>query len=232
MSTPSAGCGSDVAAYALGALTDEETQRFEAHLRTCELCRADLAQLTPVVDVLPGAAEPVAPPPELRDRIMRVVEGEARERARASRRAERKRRFGLLSAVRPMPALAAACAVLLAGIAVGVFAGGGDDGKTYQGMFLRSSGTVEMQVSGDGRATLKIEGMGQAPPRRVYQVWTQRIGEAPRATDALFTVDRDGSASVSVPGDLDEVDQVLVTDEPPGGSAAPTTAPYFAVRMA
>ena len=230
MSTPSAGCGSDVAAYALGALTDEETRRFEAHLETCELCRTDLDALGPVVDVLPGAAEPVAPPPELRDRIMRVVEGEARERARAQKRATRKGRLGFLSGLRPLPALAAACVVLVAGIAIGVFAGG-DDGKTYQGMFLRSSGTVEMQVS-DGHGTLRIEGMEQAPPRRVYQVWTQRIGEAPRPTDALFTVDRDGSASVTVPGNLEDVDQVLVTDEPPGGSMAPSTPAYFSVRLA
>jgi anti-sigma-K factor RskA len=226
MSTPSAGCGSDVAAYALGALTEEETKRFEAHLETCELCRADLAQLGPVVDVLPAAAEPVAPPPELRDRIMSIVEGEAKAQARTEKRAERRWRFG----IRPLPALAAACAVLLAGIAIGVFAGG-DDAKTYQGMFLRSSGTVEMHVD-DGRGTLKIEGMAQAPPERVYQVWTQQMGEDPQPTDALFTVDNDGSASVSVPGDLDDVDQVLVTDEPPGGSMAPTSPPYFAVRLA
>jgi anti-sigma factor RsiW len=217
------GCGSDVAAYALGALTDDETRRFEDHLRTCELCRTDLAQLRPVVDALPAAAEPMQPPPALKKRIMSVVESEARERERA----ERPRRRQFLS-FRPLPALAAACVLLLAGVGIGL-AVLQDDQRTVDGQFLRASGSVEMRVE-DGRGTLEIEDMPQAPQGRVYQVWTQRFGEDPKPTDALFTVDGDGSASVSVPG-VEGVDQVLVTDEPPRGSRAPSTKPYLAVRL-
>ena len=83
----------------------------------------------------------------------------------------------------------------------------------------------------EGHGTLRVEGMPQPPEGRVYQVWTQRFGQDPKPTDALFTVDKDGSASVDVPADADAVDQVLVTDEPRGGSSAPTTAPYFAVKL-
>ncbi|MDQ3740148.1 MAG: zf-HC2 domain-containing protein, partial [Actinomycetota bacterium] len=71
MTTPTDGCGSDVAAYALGALPAEDARRFEQHLRTCVMCRTDLEQLAPVVDALPAAAEPVPPPPALKKRIMR-----------------------------------------------------------------------------------------------------------------------------------------------------------------
>ena len=218
------GCGSDVAAYALGALTDEETQRFEQHLETCELCRSDLAALRPVVDALPAAAEPVQPPPALKKRIMSVVEAEARDR----KRAEQPRRRPLFS-FRPLPALAAACALLLAGAAIGL-AVLQDDARTVDGQILRAAGSVEMRVE-DDHGTLKIARMQPPPSGRVYQVWTQRADEAPRPTDALFTVDEDGSASVDVPGDVDGFDQVLVTDEPPGGSRRPTTEPYLSVRV-
>jgi anti-sigma-K factor RskA len=221
------GCGSDVAAYALGALTDEETTRFEAHLETCELCRTDLAALKPVVDALPAAAEPLAPPPALKERIMGVVEAEARERERVARPAKRSR-FGFMN-LRPVPAFVAACALLLAGVGIGI-AVLQDGAETVDGDFIRAGGSVEMRVD-DGHGTLKIEDMDQPPLGRVYQVWTQRYGQDPRPTDALFTVDKDGSASVDVPGDVGDVDQVLVTDEPPGGSAEPTTRPYLAVRM-
>ena len=228
MSTHTNGCGSDVAAYALGALTADETRRFEDHLATCDLCRTDLAALRPVVDALPAAAEPIDPPAALKRRIMGVVEAEARERRRAAR-PQRASRFGFLN-LRPLPAMAAACVLLLAGLGIGLAVLGGDDARTVDGQFIRAGGSVEMRVEGH-RATLRIEDMDQPPRGRVYQVWTQRFGEEPKPTDALFTVDKDGSASVSVPGEMDDVDQVLVTDEPPGGSSAPTTAPYLAVRI-
>lgn len=231
--THTEGCGSDVAAYALGALPDDDARRFEEHLRTCQLCRTDLASLRPVVDALPAGVDAVAPPPELRSRIMDVVEAEARERdrdrarERAARARPAPRRLGF-AGLRPLPALAAACA-LLAGVGIGV-AVLGDGATTVDGSCLRGCERVALSVDG-GRATLEVEGMRQPPAGRVYQVWTQRAGEGPRPTGALFTVDRDGSASVDVPGDAEQVDQVLVTDEPPGGSDAPSTAPYLAVRV-
>lgn len=219
------GCGSDVAAYALGALNDDETRRFEQHLETCELCRTDLAALRPVVDALPAAAEPLEPPPALKKRIMSVVDAEARQRTEAAK-PERRRRF----AWRPVPAFVAAGALLLAGIGIGVATLGDDDPASFQGQCIRGCEQVAMTVD-EGHGTLKVEGMDQPPEGRVYQVWTQRFGEDPEPTDALFTVDKDGSASVDVPGDTGGVDQVLVTDEPRGGSPEPTTAPYVAVKM-
>lgn len=225
MSGHTNGCGSDVAAYALGALPDDEARRFEDHLRTCDLCRTDLATLRPVVDALPASADPVPPPPALKKRIMSVVESEARERARAAKPARRRWTWN----VRPVPAFVTACALLLAGVGIGI-AVLQDDARTVDGDFIRAGGQVEMRID-DGHGTLRIEDMDQPPQGRVYQVWTQRFGEDPKPTDALFTVDKDGSASVDVPGRMDGVDQVLVTDEPPGGSVAPTTGPYFAVRM-
>lgn len=227
------GCGADVAAYALGALPEEDRRRFEAHLETCELCRTDLAALRPVVDALPAAAEPVEPPGALKKRIMSVVEAEAREqreqREHRARAARPKRAW--LSFRGPIPALAAAAVLLLAGVGIGLAVLRGDEPvATYAGDCIRGCDEVAMSVD-DGHGTLKVEGMDQPPPGRVYQVWTHRYGEDPKPTDALFTVAKDGSASVDVPADAEAIDQVLVTDEPPGGSVEPSTAPYFAVKM-
>ncbi len=219
----------EVAAYALGALSGDETRRFEAHLDTCDLCRTDLAALRPVVAALPSAADQLAPPPALRKRVMRVVESEARERERASR-PQRERR-PLLS-FRPLPALAAACALVLGGVGIGVAVIDGDDAPptTIAGQCNRGCERVAMRVV-DGHGTLKVRGMDEPPEGRVYQVWTQRFGHDPKPTDALFTVDKYGRASVDVPGDTRSVDQVLVTAEPRGGSSVPSTAPYLEVRL-
>ncbi|MEA2126918.1 MAG: hypothetical protein QOI80_3700, partial [Solirubrobacteraceae bacterium] len=45
----------------------------------------------------------------------------------------------------------------------------------------------------------------------------------PEPTNALFGVRQDGTASVDVPGSVKDVDTIMVTSEPEGGSTAPTT---------
>ena len=67
----------DAGSYVLHALPDDEYERFEAHLATCEECRREVAELQVAADTLPLAAVQVSPPPELRDRIMTIVRSEA-----------------------------------------------------------------------------------------------------------------------------------------------------------
>jgi hypothetical protein len=73
--------------------------------------------------------------------------------------------------------------------------------------------------------------MPEPPTGEVYEVWTESPGEAPRATDALFTIASDGSGSVDVPGSLRGVEEVMVTTEPLGGSAHPTSPAVLRVRV-
>jgi anti-sigma factor RsiW len=72
-------CGhrEDVGAYVLGALSDDEHGAFVAHLAGCRDCRAEVDELQMVADTLTLTAVPMAPPPELKDRIMAVVRAEA-----------------------------------------------------------------------------------------------------------------------------------------------------------
>jgi anti-sigma-K factor RskA len=76
--------------YALGALDGEEKQAFEAHVRTCSACARDLKTAQQRVALLGLAAPAVAPPPSVKESLMR--------RARAERAPEAVRRQ---EAVRP-----------------------------------------------------------------------------------------------------------------------------------
>jgi len=63
-------------------------------------------------------------------------------------------------------------------------------------------------------------------------VWLKRSASG-RAlpTDALFTVDAAGAASVGVPGSVSGVREVMVTSEPLGGSRVPTLPALIVARL-
>ena len=58
------------AAYALGALDEQDRASFETHLETCDVCTAEVRELREVAGLLATGAAHVAPPPGLRDRIL------------------------------------------------------------------------------------------------------------------------------------------------------------------
>jgi anti-sigma factor ChrR (cupin superfamily) len=59
--------------YLTGGMSDAEQRQFEAHVdeECCALCREQLGRLTPVVEALLAAVEPLAPPARLRDELLR-----------------------------------------------------------------------------------------------------------------------------------------------------------------
>jgi anti-sigma-K factor RskA len=206
-------------AYVLGAMASAERDAFEAHLATCAVCQEEVDELRPAADALPIASPTMLPPPELKDRIMAEVEREAEllgaAGAGADRppRTERRSRRTWLSGWRLAPV---AAALLIAGVLVGV-ALGGPDSRTVQ--FNRAGAELEIQ---DDQATLVAENLPAPPEGRVYEVWLMPEGsDAPEPTDVLFTPRSDGSAVAAIP-EVDDVRQVLVSDEPRGGSDEPT----------
>ena len=213
-------------AYALGALPDGERSEIERHLATCHDCRREADALLGVVAGLPEAAEPVHPPPHLRERILAVVESEAAAR-RATAPVEARPWWGAL--LRPQTALVAACVLLLAGLGAGIALVGGENGGRWDAEVVMADASAEVDMAGD-HATLAVRGMPPPPAGRVYQVWVQRDASAPRPTQSLFTVGSSGSATVEVRGEMRGVDAVLVTDEPKGGSRAPTRSPVIIAR--
>ncbi len=239
MSCPRA---SDVAPWVLGALDEPEAAGFAEHLGDCPHCPGEIAMLQTVADTLPLAAEQVAPPPALKDRIMRVVESEAEllrvagpeaDRAPARRGRDRSSRRWLPFDLRPLPAMALAAVILALGAAGGVlFSQDGTSSSTrvVQANVTMPGAAATVRVL-DGHARLFVRGMRNPAPGRVYQVWLQRGSGPLRPTDALFTVSEGGHGHVEVPGSVQPSDRILVTSEPRGGSAQPTTSPVITARV-
>jgi hypothetical protein len=90
--------------------------------------------------------------------------------------------------------------------------------------------SAEVRIA-DGRGRLIVRDMPPPPAGRIYEVWLKRGSSAPSPTQALFSVTADGSADVDVPGDLSHVGEVLVTQEPAGGSRVSTHQPLIVARL-
>jgi Anti-sigma-K factor rskA, C-terminal len=217
-------------AWVLGALDEHEAGSYEEHLRSCAQCRAQVALLRVPGDALTLATEQVPPPPELKDRIMRVVSAEA-ELLRAAGpeadlppRRERRLRWSL----RPLPTAALAAATLAVGVAGGVLLSGGSSQptRTIQAQVAMLGAHATIRIAGD-HAKLEVSGMRNPPTGRVYQVWVKRGSGAPEPTDALFTVNVRGHGHIEVPGSVKGVSLIMVTSEPQGGSVVPSGKPVI-----
>ena len=233
----------DIAGYLLDMMEPAEKRRVEEHLTGCAECRAEVSELRFAADALPLSPPPMVPPPALKARIMAEVEREAALLAsaakpdRAATPAEpalRRRWFGGGAAALPFPraAIAAlACAMLLLGVVLGgVLLGGGSDARTIPFQSSLPQAAAQLEVSDDG-ATLVAKGLPVPPKGKTYMVWLARPGQAPEPTSALFTPNRDGSATAGVAGDLKGVETVLVNTEPVGGSTTPTSAPILTAEL-
>jgi hypothetical protein len=112
--------------YALGQLKGDERTGLEAHLEGCAQCRAELALLKPVAEMLPRA-DPARfesapkPPPELGARIAATIAGERQKVEQQHRR----RVFGGF-------ALGGATAALAAAVLAIFVLGGGGSGQPEQ----------------------------------------------------------------------------------------------------
>lgn len=232
----------DAGAYVLRALQEDERASYATHLEGCAICRAAVEDLRVVADQLPMATPQLAPPPELRTRIMAVVESEAAllraagpgaDRAPAATPTKLRERVWWPSwLVSPGLAAAVASCILLVGVGAGVLLGG-DDGPDRARTLAAQKAPAGAQASvavQDGRATLIVRNMPAAPTGRVYQVWLKRsAGLEP--THTLFTVRSDGRARVEVDASIDGADELLVTAEPGGGSTVPTSDPVLTAML-
>lgn len=223
-------CGMDAAAYVLGALEGDELEAFRAHMATCVVCRDEVGAFQEVVDTLPLLAPPQPVSRGLKRRVMAEVRAAPRQGSGAKvRRLPFRLTRGFMAF--PSPALVASALVLAVIVAAGAIAlsSGGSSSHVYSAS-VTGPGSAKLEVAG-GRGELVVRGMPPPPGNDVYEVWLQRGQRAPSPTSALFSVTSKGSAYVGVPGNLRGVGQVLVTPEPPGGSAAPTHAPVIVARL-
>jgi anti-sigma-K factor RskA len=220
-------------AYVLGAMGPEEADAFARHLEVCPACREEVAELVGVVRALPAAAPPVTPPAAVGERVMAEVRREAALLGEAARPAGQPppRRTGRLAAIAGrwrMPSLA--LATLVAGVVAGLAVAGAFGGATRTVPVTAAgaaTGAPGRLVLGDDGATLHLAGLKPPAGGRVYEVWLKPERGDPRPTRSLFLPRSDGSATVAVPAGARDVQAVLVTAEPRGGSRAPTSAPVL-----
>ncbi len=223
------------AAYVLSALGHDEAARYREHLSGCAVCKADVASLQPVADSLPIGVSHKTASPELRERVMVSVRSEADLLKAAGAGADRPAPVRVGWRLR-RPQLLTAAVALGVGLLIGALVL--DTGSRVPTTHVSSAQLASMPPGakavlrqvGD-HAELVLSGVSQPPRGKIYELWLARPGAAPQATSALFGVTHSGSASVNVPGNLAGVHQVLVTAEPLGGSAHPTSSPVVVATL-
>ena len=223
--TPANGrtCGEDAAAYVLGALEPGEAEAFRRHLAECDACREEVAAYEQITHTLP-AASPRQVPGHLRRRVLKEVR--ATPKAAAAGKAG-PTQVATPRSWRPLAAWGGAlAAVAVVVILAVVLSSGGSGTRTVEA----SAGNAELRISG-GHADLIVHRLPQLPAGRIYQMWVQRGNGRPLPTGTLFSVGAGGSAAVGVPGKLSGDSTVMVTQEPAGGTPAPTTAPVIVARV-
>jgi hypothetical protein len=229
----------DVGPYLLGALPDDEARAFEAHLRTCHVCRDELEHLRVAAHVLPRSVPQFEPPPSLKAALMETVEAEARQAQGAPARGQRWRGWlDGLTHMRPRVALTAAAVVValavVAGFGVAQLVSDDQSGRELAATVDHGripAGRAKLTVDGNGHGggILQVRRFPQLRPGRTYQAWVDRGGKiSPQPT---FEVRADGSGVVALPTDLRDVDAVLVTRERQGGSQTPSEQPVMRVNL-
>jgi len=223
------------AAYVLGALDEPEGDAYRAHLAACAICHDEVLQLQPVVDSLAVAVPRVKAPEDLRARLMAVVHAEAELLHAAGHEADRPAPARSSRRLSFAPAFASAVVAVAAGTLVGALAF--DTGSGQHARVIRASvllpghrATASLRVV-DSEAQLVVKDMPAPPQGRIYEVWLARGTQPPEPTDARFSVSSHGDSSVDVPGNLNGVSKVLVTDEPLGGSLHPTRPPVIVASV-
>ncbi|HEV8583648.1 MAG TPA: anti-sigma factor [Methylomirabilota bacterium] len=223
----------DLAALALGSLERGEHARVEAHVATCASCAQHLADHREIAATLPLALTPAPPPPDLWPAIL----------VEARRRRPGARRWGRVAG---WTAVAAAVAGLIAWnvglqLELARYAEGPQVEKLarrparlviLKGSAAQPNASARVFAAVDGRSGhLAISGLPRLPDGRVYQLWFVPK-TAPAAAAATFSVDAEGRAWVviKVPGPLDDMRALIVTEEAAPGGSAPTGAALLEAR--
>lgn len=238
-------------AYALHALGPEEAAEFRRHLDGCQACREEVRELQTAVARM-GAAEAVAPPPDLKARILAAADRTRQEPPAGPVTAGTSEPTPIRSAGTSSTAagehgrprwvtwLAAAAATL-------VVAGGGAYGvqamlddepplslaatRVFEAQDAHTA-TVETTEGGQltvavsaGRKEMAVDTreLPALDENHVYQVWSVHGDEM---VSAAILSDPEIGAAMGMP---DEETQVALTVEPAGGSEQPTTEPIVQV---
>jgi anti-sigma-K factor RskA len=215
-----------IAGQALHALSEEDSERVALHAAECERCRRQLREAEAITASLAYAVPTLAPPPDLRERVLAAVEPVVSAPHAApvapaprSRRPLRTGWWPRLSIV-GLPVLAAA----VIGLLVWNVSLRGDlnslTGNLQRGhaVSLGNFGTVVTTAAGSSTLYASI---AQAPAGKTYEAWVIHGQVAVPA--GLFQ--GGGTLTLKLTAPAKPGDVIAITVEPAGGTKAPTTKP-------
>ena len=236
-------------AYVLGALPDEERRELEEYLAAHPERQAEVDELAAFANLLAFSPQQQEPPPELRRRIMGVVEPEAAPR--------RERRRPVFSGVREYLtagrlALAAA-SVLVVGLLswnlllqdqVSDLSGQVEEARAEQrpardatgepqtieleGPWAEQGASAEVAPIDEDRVILVAEDMPPVPENKTCQIWV--IHDDVPSPSGLFDPDGNMTAT-AITRPIENADAIAVTVEPAGGSPKPTGDPVLITEL-
>ena len=225
-------------AFALGAVTPDESAAIQAHLENCADCRQELGQMVEVAMAMPLAVEAVEPPAGLRQRIVAAIaedaagdgivslpgarEARARQAESAADATPSQRRSFWTS--RAWPALAAAALVAAVGLGGYSYSQQQSQPKVYA-LHVQADPQATGQltyVPNQHTTYVTVDGAPDPGLGKTYQMWLVRDGKP----ESVGTIKPDpgGKADATLTKDLGGYQQFSVTVEPAGGSAQPTGA--------
>lgn len=229
-----------IAAYALGALPEDERRKVEEYLSEHPELQSEADELRSAADLLAFAPEEQEPPPELRQAIIGAVEPDAGTPEPESRTSVAG--WGRWLSF-PRLAFAASALVVIAGLLAwnvtlqgevqelqGRMESRPEAPQTYEvsGTGIARAASGEVMELGNGRTVLMVEELPETPRNKTYQIW--RIEDGTPKPDSVFEP-AEGMTAASLEKPLDGADVVAVTVEPDGGSEAPTSDPILTSKL-
>lgn len=224
--------------YALDALDDLERQRFERHLASCDTCRAAVdavnattAQLADLGAVMPPASmkqsvmEAIRHTPQIGGSVATTLVKPASQRP-VPELLERRRHW------RPILLSAAAALLLVASMGVALKRSRDDlsssralatalaDPTATTADYVGTNGELARVVRGKDHVVILLGNLPPVAANRAYAVWL--IGADGPHPAGLLRPNPGGSAVTLINRDLSSFTDFGLTEEPAGGSPAPT----------
>ncbi|MGW8970794.1 anti-sigma factor [Streptomyces platensis] len=237
-------------AYALGALSEQESAEFTRHLAQCPACTQEVRELQETAARLALAVAEV-PPAGLRTRVMAALPEVRQLPPRGRHATVVPLRRGMRHR---LPYLAAAACLVVAALAGGLAVQAQNEADAQRDRSARAeqqaaavsalmaapdatfhttalkgggSGTV-VASKRRGRTAFLYHGLPALSGQRVYELWYSRNGAM---EPAGLVQTGSSSGAMLLTGGPQGADGVGVTAEPPGGSSRPTTAPLAVLRL-
>jgi anti-sigma-K factor RskA len=228
-------------AYVLGALPEEERLSFEDYLAAHPERQAEIDELGAVAGLLAFSPQEQEPSPELRSRIMEVVEAEAEPR-----RGRRQSTFARVRDYLSVRSLALGAAVLLVigllswNVALQVqvedLRGQVEDARDQrqtqtiqlEGSWADQGANAEVASIHKNQVILVARNLPSVPEDKTCQIWV--ISKGVPKPSGLFQPDGNMIAT-PITNSIANADVIAVTVEPAGGSEKPTSDPVLLAEL-